>query len=274
MCSTTTQPDRRPAQRPAFSLVELLVVIGILALLIGLLLPALSRARRQARVVQCASNMRTLAQGLHLYASENRAFPPNGYFGNPLGVGQFWWDPERVGGILAPNGMKKGDVFSCPDDPDAIRSYAMNTWMSSAVDLRVLQQSPVAGSLWGKAPRNSSQVILLVESWSAAGTDDAGWYTNPTAGYSTDNPGRRFGGGGGLTPFAAGRWGNVNTDVTYARHRAPRDGGPANQPTGATNIAYADGHVDLKRHSDLYDLGTGRSTLDSLWSPLDFDQSR
>ena len=59
-----------------FTLVELLVVIGIIGLLISILLPALNKAREQAARVKCQSNMRTLMQAVHLYASENKAQLP------------------------------------------------------------------------------------------------------------------------------------------------------------------------------------------------------
>src|SRR4051812_44152036 len=67
-----------------FTLVELLVVIGIIALLIAVLLPALNRARENANRVACLSNVRHLSGAFFMYTNENKGWFPNlAVFGGP-----------------------------------------------------------------------------------------------------------------------------------------------------------------------------------------------
>ena len=86
----------RRTPRSGFTLVELLVVIGIIALLIGILLPALSRARASAKSVNCMANLRTLGQCLMVYANNSKGYGIFGaYSSNPpagaIGYQQWWF---------------------------------------------------------------------------------------------------------------------------------------------------------------------------------------
>jgi prepilin-type N-terminal cleavage/methylation domain-containing protein/prepilin-type processing-associated H-X9-DG protein len=65
-------------ERTGFTLVELLVVIGIIAVLVGILLPTLSKARDQAKRASCASRLREIANVVHIYAVENKSKVPPG----------------------------------------------------------------------------------------------------------------------------------------------------------------------------------------------------
>ena len=90
--------DRRPltSVRAAFTLVELLVVVAIIAVLAALLLPALSGARAQARVKICGNNLRQLSFGIRLYADDNNDYVPPVYYVNP-GTCNLWCSFNSIG---------------------------------------------------------------------------------------------------------------------------------------------------------------------------------
>src|SRR5262245_5786400 len=64
----------------AFTLVELLVVVGIIAILMAMLMPALSKAREQARAVSCRSNIRQIYTGIISYSLDNKGFLPDAWY--------------------------------------------------------------------------------------------------------------------------------------------------------------------------------------------------
>jgi prepilin-type processing-associated H-X9-DG protein/prepilin-type N-terminal cleavage/methylation domain-containing protein len=90
--------DPRDAKR-AFTLVELLVVIGIIALLISMLLPALRAARDASDTVACSANLRQIGLAFHMYANANNGWLPMAYDQRPPYPQQRTW-PAMIGPFM------------------------------------------------------------------------------------------------------------------------------------------------------------------------------
>src|SRR5882672_4031155 len=103
--------SKHTSSKRAFTLVELLVVIDIIAILIAILLPVLSRARQQAQQTVCAANLYQLGQAVTMYTGQYRYFPEANFIAGSE-IAECW--PVRLRKILGGNQK----VFYCPaQDP-------------------------------------------------------------------------------------------------------------------------------------------------------------
>jgi prepilin-type N-terminal cleavage/methylation domain-containing protein/prepilin-type processing-associated H-X9-DG protein len=169
----------------AFTLIELLVVVAIIAVLVAILLPAIQKARKSAKILTCGTQMRQIGVALNAYAGENRDFFPPFYVNpnNPSdrSNGTMDWrdlpDPLDKSGIL-----RAPAIYYCPEGCPWSVSYPQSVGYAMGYYVR-----------WGifefrYSLRDPSGIVLVTEPcgwWGGPGS--AAWSHPATRGFPKDN---------------------------------------------------------------------------------------
>jgi prepilin-type N-terminal cleavage/methylation domain-containing protein/prepilin-type processing-associated H-X9-DG protein len=229
-----------PRPRPAFTLVELLVVIGIIALLISILLPALTAARNAARQTKCLSNMKQLGTALYIYTTDSKGRLPFqntdavGDFNNPAVYEAPGINNQSVFASLLPYLNGNRDVYICPTAGEVTWTFSANGTRLS--DTNYMCNANVFDHKLSQI-RSGSEIIAVQEDrfrW------DIAWM----------RPKRQ---NVGSKPASYGDWCWENgppwgQEYTNVHETAGKLGG--NQ--GGGNLVFVDGHAEFRLHRTLH----------------------
>lgn len=211
-CMATRHFDHRGMHRVGFSLVELLVVIGIIAILIAMLMPTLRLAREYAHRTKCAAQLRQIGFGFQMYANSNRGWLPawSGWHTWPPGQPEDTEGPVWTIEMIPYLGNPDSPIYNCPSFAAPMRNYFIAAVWSSVNGRDAMKFSDIA---------LSSQFIL------SGDVTQVGVYPRP---YGTSN--------------------YTTSDADYSDEAEPLlafpDQGGFLMHRGGDNILFADMHVD------------------------------
>lgn len=161
---------------PGFTLIELLIVIGIIALLIGILMFSLSRARKQQSQARCLSNLRQLMEAMVMYASDHDGYGPDE-------ESQYTWDA-----LLVPY-IKDTRIYACPaEDEGAFEdfgtSYEIRDFIT--VDINHPERSFSGKRLLEARPSSIILLFEMTEGWHFEDTRNAASIDGSARPYDTE----------------------------------------------------------------------------------------